>query len=632
MKNRAVRWLTCLPALFLSSSLPAATYHVATTGSDANPGTLLQPFATLNRAVSAVAPGDTVLVRGGTYAQTVNLWAQGTPAARVTFQSYPGETAILDGTTLPANTTMVTISGDWVDWKGFEVRHSTRTGITIWEASQVRLLQNTIHGCWNGGIFVGGNAFGLTTDNRIEGNTLHGNCQINAAHTANGGWPAAIGSQWTERLTVANNTVRENHGEGIAFTLARQGLAEGNTVHDNFSVEVYLDNAQFTTVRANFILTTGNSTFYRGGYPANGISMANETYSGSNPLSGNTVANNIILGGKRCLYYGNYQSGGGLRDTLIAHNTCLNGSLAVLGIEADPGHSGTTIANNIFRQGLAGVPLASVVNNGITFHHNAWSGGSPGLAAGAGDILADPLLVNPGGAADGDYRLQAGSPCIAAATDLAAVTADYWGTLRTSPRDIGAHEWSASPPAGPLPPSNLAALALAHNQVNLTWTDNADDEDGFQVERASDGVTFTAVATLPSNTTGFTDLTVSGGVAYQYRVRAFHGSGNSAWSNPATVTTPAGPPAAPSSLAATALVKRKIRLNWTDNATNESGFRIERSANGGAWTQVATLKANTSTWTQSSLTAGVTYAYRVRSYNSSGNSGYSNVASATARN
>lgn len=630
MTNRIVCPALGLTAFLLASSAPAATYHVATTGSDANAGTLLQPWATFSRAVSAVAPGDTVLVRGGVYAQTVNLWAQGTATARITFQSYPGETAILDGSTLPANTTLVTISGDWVDWQGFEVRNATRTGITIWEANQVRLLQNTIHHCWNGGIFVGGSAFGLTQDNRVEGNTLHDNCQINAAHTATGGWPAAIGSQWTERLALVHNTVHENHGEGMAFTLASQGLAAGNTVYDNYSVEIYLDNAQFTTVRANFILHTGNTAFYRSGYPANGISMANESYSGSNPLDGNSLLNNIILGGKRCVYYGNYQAGGGLRNTLIAHNTCLDGTLAVLGIEADTGHSGTVVANNVFRQTLAGTPLVSVVNNGITCHHNAWSGGSPGLAAGPGDVLADPLLANPGGWADLDYRLQAGSPCLGAAADLAAVTDDYWGTLRTSPPDIGAHEASASP--GPAAPSNLGATAVAYNQVNLTWTDQATDESGFQVERATDGVNFSGLATLGANATAFTDTTVSGGVAYQYRIRAFNASGNSAWTSPAGVTTPAPTPSAPSTLTAAAQAKRRIQLNWTDNANNESGFRIERSANGGAWTQVATLKANATSWTQSSLTAGVTYSYRVRAYNAAGNSPYSNVASATARN
>jgi parallel beta-helix repeat protein len=632
MKNRVVPLLPRLAGLFLSASLPAATYHVASTGSDANPGSLAQPFATLNRAVSAVAPGDTVLVRGGIYAQTVNLWAQGTPAARLTFQSYPGETAILDGTTLPANTTLVTISGEWVDWQGFEVRHATRTGITLWEASQVRLRQNAIHHCWNGGIFVGGSAPGLTTDNRIEGNTVYQNCQVNAPHTATGGWPAAIGSQWTDRLAVVDNTVYENHGEGMAFTLADQGLAEGNTVHDNYSVGIYLDNAQFTTVRANFILHTGNTAFYRSGFPANGISMANESYSGSNPLTGNRVVNNIILGGKRCLYYGSYQAGGGLRNTLIAHNTCLDGSLSVLGIEADAGHAGTIVVNNLFRQTLPGVPLVSVVNNGILFHHNAWSGGSPGLAAGIGDVLADPLLANPGGLADTDYRLQAGSPCRQAAADLAEVADDYWGAVRTSPRDIGAHEGSTGPAAGPLAPSSLAATDTAYNRVNLTWADHASDESGFQIERATDGVTFLLVATLGVDATAFADLTVSGGVTYQYRVRAFNATGSSPWSNTAGVTTPLPPPAAPSGLAATALAKRKIRLNWLDNSTNESSFRIERSAGGGAWTLVATVKANSTTWTQSSLTAGVTYSYRVSASNASGNSAWSNVASATARN
>lgn len=539
MRTPIVCGVLLLVGLLLSPRVSAATFYVATNGNDSNSGSLSQPFATIDRAVSVVSPGDTVMVRGGVYAQTVNLWAQGTANARVVFQSYPGETAILDGTMLPLDKTLVVISGDWVDWKGFELRNSTRTGITIWEACNVRLLQNSIHHCWNGGVFVGGNTFGFTTDNLLQGNTLYQNCQINAAHTSTGGWPAAVGSQWTERLTVVDNVVYENHGEGIAFTLADQGWAGANTVYDNFSVGIYLDNAQFTKVAANFIYNTGNTTFYRSGYPANGISMANETYSGSHPLSDNAIVNNIILGGKRCIYYGNYQSGGGLKNTLIAHNTALNGVLAVLGIDSDTGHIGSIVANNIFRQTLSGASLLSVVNNGITFHHNAWSGGSPGVAAGTGDVLTNPLLANPGGLLDTDYRLQSGSPCIQAAVDLAAVTDDYWGTIRSSPRDIGAHEWSVSAPTVPTAPGNLTATALA---------------------------------------------------------------------------------------------KRKIRLNWIDIANNESGFRIERSTGSGAWTQVATVGANVLTWTDSNLTAKVVYSYRVRAYNSSGNSAYSNVASVTARN
>lgn len=67
------------------------------------------------------------------------------------------------------------------------------------------------------------------------------------------------------------------------------------------------------------------------------------------------------------------------------------------------------------------------------------------------------------------------------------------------------------------------------------------------------------------------------------------------------------------------------------NASSESGFRIERSANGGAFSQIAQVGANATAFTDSGLARRTTYAYRVCAFNASGNSGYANSASPTAR-
>ena len=90
-------------------------------------------------------------------------------------------------------------------------------------------------------------------------------------------------------------------------------------------------------------------------------------------------------------------------------------------------------------------------------------------------------------------------------------------------------------------------------------------------------------------------------------------------------------PAAPSSLtAASDPTISKIDLAWTDNATDETGFRVERQNPGStAWTTVANLAANTTIWTDTGLAANATYSYRVAALNAAGLSGYSNVASAT---
>jgi len=97
-----------------------------------------------------------------------------------------------------------------------------------------------------------------------------------------------------------------------------------------------------------------------------------------------------------------------------------------------------------------------------------------------------------------------------------------------------------------------------------------------------------------------------------------------------TPPPPAEPPAAPSALSATA-GKRKITLSWSDNSNNESGFKIERSTDGVNFSQIATTGANTTSYTNSSLTTGTTYHYRVRAYNDAGDSAYSNTATATSK-
>ena len=90
------------------------------------------------------------------------------------------------------------------------------------------------------------------------------------------------------------------------------------------------------------------------------------------------------------------------------------------------------------------------------------------------------------------------------------------------------------------------------------------------------------------------------------------------------------PPLAPSGLSATAVSSSRIDLAWTENATNEDGFRIERSPGGqNNWSQIATVGTDVTSFSDTGLPAGTSYDYRVRAYAASGNSGYSNKASAT---
>lgn len=88
---------------------------------------------------------------------------------------------------------------------------------------------------------------------------------------------------------------------------------------------------------------------------------------------------------------------------------------------------------------------------------------------------------------------------------------------------------------------------------------------------------------------------------------------------------------APSNLTATAISSSQINLNWTDNSSAEDGFKIERRIEGGTFSQIATVGANVTTYSNTGLSANTTYYYRVRAYNTAGNSDYSTEASATTQ-
>jgi Fibronectin type 3 domain-containing protein len=198
----------------------------------------------------------------------------------------------------------------------------------------------------------------------------------------------------------------------------------------------------------------------------------------------------------------------------------------------------------------------------------------------------------------------------------------------------------------PLAPTNLTATLQSGPQVRLTWRDNATNESGFVIERSTDGVNFTQIGTAParSNTGNvtFTDTTLKAAqttAAYTYQVKAANVAGPSLPTN--TVSVVVGVvaiPVAPTTLTATLQAGPLVQLTWTDNAVNETGFRIERSTNGtaGPFTLLATASplATTGTVTFNDTAVpptamDVTYTYRVAAVNVGGTSAFTNTASVT---
>ncbi len=180
----------------------------------------------------------------------------------------------------------------------------------------------------------------------------------------------------------------------------------------------------------------------------------------------------------------------------------------------------------------------------------------------------------------------------------------------------------------PEAPSRLEAKRVSSTRIDLTWNDRSDNETGFKIERKRENRSFEEIATVRANTTSYADTRLAEDTEYTYRVRAYNDAGNSSYSNEAGAVT-ATLPRAPTSLRAEAVSNREIRLTWSDRSDNETGFKIERKRENRSFEEIATVRANTTSYNDTGLAEDTEYTYRVRAYNDAGNSSYSNEAGAT---
>src|SRR2546428_10909455 len=208
-------------------------------------------------------------------------------------------------------------------------------------------------------------------------------------------------------------------------------------------------------------------------------------------------------------------------------------------------------------------------------------------------------------------------------------------------RVIAFNRGGDSPPSNtdcttpPAAPTGLAATGVDGPAVDLAWTDQSAVEDGYQVLRATDGVTFSAVADLPAHSASYHDVGVRSTATYWYEVRAKKDAGFSDLSNSATAAARVlTPPAAPPFWQPEGYHLGTIWLVWADNSNNEDGFKVERcqeaTCGDADFTLIAITGANVS-WYQDVVSPyGTIYTYRVRATNRAGDSAPSNQASGRA--
>lgn len=287
-------------------------YYVSTTGSDSNAGTKEQPFGSLQYAHDQAQPGDTIYLRGGVYYLTegIQLTNDGTSEAPITVSSYPGETAVLDGSKMTSTEYYGSdgaggwvIDGSSVSWNhisGIEIRNGPMGGIVLRDESHNNVIE---------GLDVHDN--GRLTDSEGKGISLYG---------------ASSNNLLLNNDSHDNRDLAGDNADGFQVSTSGTGnVLRGNRAWGNSDDGFDLFNIQDGTRNAAVVLD-GNWAFDNGydanGNPAgdgNGFKLGGSRQDSGSSSGGHTVTNNVAWGNRAS----GFDENGGTGTTL-KHNTAFD--------------------------------------------------------------------------------------------------------------------------------------------------------------------------------------------------------------------------------------------------------------------------------------------------------------------
>ena len=423
-------WTICCVVLFgAGGKVLAATYYVAPNGNNNNPGTAIQPWATLQKAVDAVAPGDVIIVRAGTYAGC-RIGKSGIANSPITLKADAGARPLINSlASTNRHQSLIEIENFdlrvsyWVI-DGFEISGAPRHGVDIRNADYI-----TVQNCFshnNGSTSVRGDGIFLGFSERptLQFNELSFNSEHGLYHSNSADYPTIRGNRLHHNTNAGihiNGDLSQGGDGVISF-----GLIEKNVIWENGAgggSGINCDGLSDSVIRNNLLFANR----------ASGISLyAIDAAAGA---SRNQVLHNTIIqaaSGRWCL---NIPASDGIASP--------TGNIVKNNIFIHPGTRGsvTTYSASALQSDYNIVVNRFSQDDGNTFITlSAWQ------AAGQDQhsIVSTPetLFVD---VANNNYRLKTGSPALNAGT-TSNVTEDADGVPRPqgAAADIGCYESAAN--------------------------------------------------------------------------------------------------------------------------------------------------------------------------------------------
>lgn len=472
----AIPVLSLLGIFPASSSHPAepaaalaagAVYYVSPTGDDANPGTLTQPWRTIEKAVNTLTAGETVYIRAGTYRERILPQNSGSAGQYIVYASYPGETVTVDGSgiSVPEDEGLFYVARrSHIRISGLRIVNSGYAGIHVDNSSYITIEKNYTYNTASSGIGVWGSNHVIVDGNEVE-------------LACSNGTQESLTVAGTDTFEIRNNEVHNGVAgydkEGIdAKDGSSNGKVYGNLVHHTKRVGIYVEA---------WDKLTSNIEVYRNvvhDSDATGFSLASES---GGRLEHIRLYNNIAYHNRTvgiflsaCCPQATTHP---MNDIKIINNTLFdNGNEpwgGGIGVE-NRDVQNIVIRNNLVSQNLTfQIAIDSrIATQNVTVDHNLIDGyrGGEGEVYGEAWVGGNPLFVSSTSA---NFRLQPGSPAIDAGTSLEAPADDFDGTIR--PQD-GNRDGTAGFDPGAFELGSVSASLDPSIDITLSKATYATDE------------------------------------------------------------------------------------------------------------------------------------------------------------